>query len=117
MLLGVHHLEQYLAAVTFRHFLSDAYLSAVLLDGDVAQLVEHQTDTVLRQAEAGLIPWCGKGFFSQNQLSVQTLLQCLYSSLVQWHALTFVCTLKIPSTGSHTFAWIHENTTGTVRNG
>ena len=28
--------------------------------------------------EAGLIPQCGEGFFSQSQLSVQTLLRCLY---------------------------------------
>ena len=28
-------------------------------------------------AEACSVPRCGKGFFSQSQLSVQTLLQCL----------------------------------------
>ena len=36
--------------------------------------------------DAGSIPCCGKGFYSQNQLSVQTLLQCLYSACVQLHA-------------------------------
>ena len=30
-------------------------------------------------AEASLIPRCGKGFFSQSQLSVQTLLRCPYT--------------------------------------
>ena len=30
-------------------------------------------------AEAGSIPQCGKGFFSQSQLSVQTLLRCPYT--------------------------------------
>ena len=32
--------------------------------------------------EAGLIPWCGKGFFSQSQLWMQTLLQCLYTPVL-----------------------------------
>ena len=32
-------------------------------------------------AIAGSIPWCSKGFFSQSQLSVQTLLQCLYNPM------------------------------------
>ena len=30
-------------------------------------------------ADSGSIPHCGKGFFSQNQLSVQTLLRCPYT--------------------------------------
>ena len=30
-------------------------------------------------ADAGSIPRCGKGFFSQSQLSVQTLLRCPYT--------------------------------------
>ena len=30
-------------------------------------------------ADAGLIPRCGKGFFSQSQLSVQALLRCPYT--------------------------------------
>ena len=38
--------------------------------GDVAQLVEHRTG---HAADAGLILQCGEGFFSQSQLSVQTL--------------------------------------------
>ena len=32
-------------------------------------------------ADAGSIPQCSKGFFSHSQLSVQTLLQCLYTPL------------------------------------
>ena len=36
---------------------------------------------------------------------------------VQPHAVTSVCTLKIPNIGSHTFVWTHENTARTVRNG
>ena len=39
--------------------------------GGVAQLDERR---VRRSAEAGSSPRCGKGFFSQGQLSVQTLL-------------------------------------------
>ena len=54
-------------------------------------------------AEAGLIPWCDKGFFSYSQLSVQTLVLCPYSPCIKLHALTAVCTLEIPSTGSHAF--------------
>ena len=29
--------------------------------------------------DPGSSPWCGKGFFFQSQLSVQTLLRCLYT--------------------------------------
>ena len=32
-------------------------------------------------ADSGSIPRCGKGFFSQSQLSVQTLLRCPYISV------------------------------------
>ena len=53
----------------------------------------------------GLSPWCGKWFFSQNQLSVQTLLRCPYSLRVQLNVSVAVCTLKIPNTGSHTTVW------------
>ena len=47
-------------------------------------------------ADAGSIPRCGKGFFSQRQLSVQALLRCPYTPRVQSHAFTSVRTLKIP---------------------
>ena len=48
----------------------------------------------------GLSSRLGLGFVSQSQLSVQTLNQCLYSSHVQLHALTSVCTWNISWTGS-----------------
>ena len=54
-------------------------------------------------AEAGSTPWCDKGFFSYSQLSVQTLVLCPYSPCIKLHALTAVCMLEIPSTGSHAF--------------
>ena len=57
------------------------------VDGDVAQLVEHAAD-------AGSILRCGKGFLSQIQLPVPTLLRCLHPR-VQSHALTSVYRLKI----------------------
>ena len=44
-------------------------------------------------ADAESIPRCGKGFFSQSQLSVKTLLRC---PRVQSQVLTSVRTLKIP---------------------
>ena len=68
-------------------------------------------------AEAGSIPRCGKEFFSQSRLSVQTLLPCPHSPRVQSHALTSVCELKFPSIGSHTFVRTHDNTAFTVSNG
>ena len=84
------------------------------LGGDVAQLVRASD---WHADDAGSIPQCGKGFFSQSQLSVQTLLRCSYSPRVQSHAFPSVCTLKIPSTGNNTFVWTHENTARTVKNG
>ena len=65
-------------------------------------------------AEAGSIPQCGKGLFSQSQLSVQILLQCPDNPYVQTHALTSVHTLKIPNIGSHTFDWTNVKTAHTV---
>ena len=45
--------------------------------GDVAQLVRASDR---HAADAGSNPRCGKGFFSQSQLSVQTLLRYPYTS-------------------------------------
>ena len=61
--------------------------------GDVGQLVKTSDR---HAADAGSIPRCGKGFFSQRQLSVQTLLRVSVHPRVQSHALTSVRTLKIP---------------------
>ena len=63
-----------------------------LWDGDVAELVRASGR---HAADAGSIPRCGKGFFSQSRLSVQTLLRVSVHPLVQSHALTAVRTLKI----------------------
>ena len=52
-----------------------------------------------RNADAGLIPQCFKGFFLKCRLSVQTLLQCSYNPHEQSHASTSVHTLKMPNTG------------------
>ena len=62
--------------------------------GDVAQLVRAADR---HAADAGSIPRCGKGFFSQSQPSVQTLLRVSVSvhPSVQTHELTSVRTLKI----------------------
>ena len=62
-------------------------------------------------------PWCSVGLFSQGQLSVQTLLQCLYSPCVPSHASTSVCMSKITNTDSHTIVWTHKNTAHFRRNG
>ena len=52
-------------------------------------------------ADAGSIPRCGKGFFSQSQLSVQTRsLTVSVHPRAQSHAFTSVRTLKIPSSMS-----------------
>ena len=42
-------------------------------------------------ADAGSIPRCGKGFFSQSQLSMQTLLRCPYTP-VRNHMHLHLCT-------------------------
>ena len=45
----------------------------------IAQLIERQTEKPGAILTCVRAPRCGKGFFSQSQLSVQTLLRCLYS--------------------------------------
>ena len=55
-----------------------------VLCGDVAQLVRASDR---HAADAGSIPRCGKGFFSQSQLSVHTLLRVSVHPCVQLHAL------------------------------
>ena len=68
---------------------------------------------VRRNTDAGSSPRCGKWFFSQSQLPVQTVLRCPYSPRVQPHASTSVYLLQIPNTGSRT----HRNTAHTDSNG
>ena len=68
----------------------------------VGRVPRHGTDV-------GLNPWSGKGFFSQSQLSVQTLLVSVKPPPVHLHISTCVCTLKIPNAGRHTIVWTQEN--------
>ena len=75
-----------------------------------APLVESLNEKARSNTDANSSPHCDKGFFSQIPLSVPTLLRCPCSPWVQFHALTSVCTLKIPNTGSNTIVWTHENT-------
>ena len=63
-----------------------------------------------RSTDAVSSPRCGKEFFSQNQLPVQTLLRYPHSPSVLLLAPTPVRTLKIPNTGSYAIVWIHVNT-------
>ena len=71
--------------------------------------------TLGQHADVGSTSQCGKGFFSQNQLSVQIL----YGSCTATCAIAYIDmhTFKIPSTGSHTLVWTHKNTAGTGRSG
>ena len=99
------------------------YASYVLLLGigrmrsGTAQLAERQTKKARHSTGAGWSPRCGKEFFSQSYLPVQTLLRCPYSPRVQSHAAASVHTLKIPNSGSHTIVWTNENAAPTERNG
>ena len=52
-------------------------------------LDRHATD-------AGLSPWCGKGFFFQSPFSADCLTVSVHPC-VQSHALTSVCTLTVQS--------------------
>ena len=55
-----------------------------------------------RSTDAGSFPQCGKGFFfSQSQLSPQTLSWYSYRPRAQSHASASACTLRISSTVSH----------------
>ena len=86
------------------------HISAILGQGcssDSRALDQHTT-------VIGFIPQCSMGFFSQSQLSVQTLLGCPYSPLVWLHAWTSVHMLKMPSAGSHTVVCTQENTASTA---
>ena len=63
--------------------------------GGCSSLVERASDR--HAADAGSIPRCGKGFFfSQSQLSVQTLLRVSVHPRAQSHAVASARMLKIP---------------------
>ena len=49
----------------------------------------------MSNTDVGLSAHCGKGFFSQSQLSVQTLLQCPDGPCVQSHAPASMHMLKL----------------------
>ena len=74
----------------------------------IAQLVDRPNWRARCSTDIDSSPWCGKGFFSQSQLSVQTLLQCPYSPRVQSHASVSVRMLRISNAGSVVLT--HENT-------
>ena len=78
----------------------------------IAQLVERPTKKPgAVNTDAGSSPRRGKGFFSQSQLPVQTVLRCPCSPRAQSLASTSRRTLNIPNTGSHTIVWTHKNAT------
>ena len=70
--------------------------------GEVAQLVERRTGTTLTQ-----VPFPG---ISPRVIFQCRLLRRARSFCVQSHPWKSVCTLKIPSIGSHSFVWTYENT-------
>ena len=57
-------------------------------DGVIAQLVDHRTVTPLTQVR---FPGAAREFFSQSQLSMQTLLRCPYNP-VRNHMHLHLCT-------------------------
>ena len=60
-------------------------------------------EIIIPKERLGLISWRGKEFFSQSQLSVQALLQYLYSPCVLHNALTYVHMLKKTMMAIRTF--------------
>ena len=55
------------------------------------------------------LPGAARDFFSQSTFSADSF-AASYSPCVQKHALTHLCTLKIPSMGSHAIPWTHKTT-------
>ena len=81
--------------------------------GETAQLVERPIEkpgTILTRVR---VPRAARYFSPRVSFSYG----CPYNRCVQWHASTSVCTLKIPSTGSYTIVWTHENTEHTDKDG
>jgi len=92
----------------------------VIMKSGIAQWVEHRTEKPGRHnTDAGSIPLCGNGFFSpKSQLSVQTLLRCLYSPSVRSQALSSVSTQQMLNTDDHTYRCLDTHiTVHTGRNG
>ena len=86
--------------------------------GGKNSLVGSASDWKARcNTDRGSSPWCGKGFFSQSQFQMQTLLLWPHSPRVQLHASTSVQALKIPNTGSQTIVWRQDSSPHTDRNG
>ena len=75
-------------------------------------MVERPTEKPGSNTDAGSSPQCRKGFVSQSQLPVRTLLRCSYSPRVQSHASTSVRALKTPK---HWQLWLgHTKTLHTL---
>ena len=64
--------------------------------GDVAQVVERQVQCV---ADAVQLPGATRIFFSKVSFQRWLSFRCSCRPCVRVHALTYVCTLKIPITG------------------
>ena len=62
----------------------------------IVQLVERPPEKARRNTDASSSPRCGKGFFSQSQLPVQTLLRCPYSPLCAIAFIDFCAHVKNP---------------------
>ena len=75
-------------------------MCTIFKDGSVLKMCHWSDRKGRRNTNAGSSPRFGKGFFSQSQLPVQTLLRCPYSLRVQSHASTAVRTLKIQNDDS-----------------
>ena len=68
--------------------------------------------------DAGSSPRCGKGFFSQSQLSVQTFLQCPHSPVCAVACINFRVRVENPKQRQqYTIVWTRRNTAHTDRNG
>ena len=78
---------------------------------DAAQLVERQTSELLRQFQ---FPGAARDF--SPRVNFRVSLSYGVCTAPACSALTSVHMLKIPSLGSHTFAWTHKNIAHNVGN-
>ena len=88
-------------------------------EAGITKLVERPAEKPGAILTLVRVPRCGKGFFSQSKLPVQTLSQVSvpYSPRVESRVSTSVRTLQILKPGSHVIVWTHESTAHTDRNG